>query len=152
MPGETVGGGNGRAAGRAVFSFLYLKTIKISKIYVRFGKFQKYTPVALWGATGLKCNFFFFKFATKSLEEKKEGACRPPNVRQAPVAYPRGDRPVGPAYRRQGGWSPLPRATGGACRPHPPGRPGQPSLYKASPSFPPHLTSKNPPKIQKKEG
>jgi len=31
----------------AVFSFLYLKKIKISKIYVRFGKFQKYTPVAL---------------------------------------------------------------------------------------------------------
>jgi len=30
----------------AVFSFLYLKKIKISKIYVRFGKFQKYTPVA----------------------------------------------------------------------------------------------------------
>jgi len=33
----------------AVFSFLYLKKIKISKIYVGFGKFQKYTPVALWG-------------------------------------------------------------------------------------------------------
>jgi len=48
------------------------------------------------GATGLKCNFFFFKFATKSLEEKKEGACRPPNGRQGPVAHPRGDRPVGP--------------------------------------------------------
>ena len=31
----------------AVFSFLYLKKNKISKIYVRFGKFQKYTPVAL---------------------------------------------------------------------------------------------------------
>ena len=33
---------------RAVFSFLYLKKIKIAKLYVRFGKFQKYTPVALW--------------------------------------------------------------------------------------------------------
>ena len=32
----------------AIFSFLYLKKIKISKIYVRFGKFQKYTPVAIW--------------------------------------------------------------------------------------------------------
>ena len=31
----------------AVFSFLYFKKIKISKIYVGFGKFQKYTPVAL---------------------------------------------------------------------------------------------------------
>ena len=80
----------------AVFSFLYLKKNKISKIYVGFGKFQKYTPVGLWGATGLKCNFFFFKFATKSLEKKKGGACRPPNGRQAPVAHPRGDRPLSP--------------------------------------------------------
>ena len=69
----------------AVFSFLYLKKIKISKIYVGFGKFQKYTPVALWGATGLKCNFFFFKFAMKSLEKKKEGACRPLGGRQGPL-------------------------------------------------------------------
>src|SRR6185503_14624668 len=43
-------------------------------------------------ATGPKCNFFFFKFATKSLEKKK-----------GPVARPNG---------RQG---PTPRATG-ACR------------------------------------
>ena len=49
-----------------------------------------------WGATGLKCNFFFFKFATKSLQKKKRGACRPPNGRQAPVAHPRGDRPLSP--------------------------------------------------------
>ena len=34
---------------QAVFSFLYLKKIKILKIYAGFGKFQKYTPVALWG-------------------------------------------------------------------------------------------------------
>ena len=81
----------------AVFSFLYLKKIKILKIYVGFGKFQKYTPVALWGATGLKCNFFFFKFATKSLEKKKEGGLSPP---------PTGDRPL----------SPTPGATG-PCRP-----------------------------------
>ena len=87
------------------------------------------------GATGLKCNFFFFKFATNSLEKKKRGACRPPNGRQAPVAHPRGDQPVDLAYRRQGagrpscgrqgGLSPSPRATGS-------GR-----LYKASSSFPP---------------
>ena len=42
-------------------------------------------------ATGPKCNFFFFKFATKSLERKK-----------SPVAPPTGDR----------GLSPTPRATG----------------------------------------
>ena len=55
------------------------------------------------GATGLKCNFFFFKFATKSLEKKKEGAYRPPNGRQAPVAHPRGDR-VLPLYKP---WPPF---------------------------------------------
>ena len=33
--------------GEAVFSFLYFLKIKISKIYVRFEIFQKYTPVAL---------------------------------------------------------------------------------------------------------
>ena len=47
-------------------------------------------------ATGPKCNFFFFKFAMKSLEKKKGGA----------VAPPTGDR----------GLSPTPRATG-SCRP-----------------------------------
>ena len=49
-------------------------------------------------ATGPMCNFFF-KFATKSLEKKKEGGlsspqqatgpCRPPQERQAPC------RPLG---------------------------------------------------------
>ena len=47
-------------------------------------------------ATGPKCNFFFFKFATKSLEEKKKGGCRPPNGRQGPVAHPSGDRGLSP--------------------------------------------------------
>ena len=77
------------------------------------------------GATGLKC-IFFIKIATKSLEKKKEGACRPPNGRQDPVAHPRGDRPVGPAYRRQRGRSLILRATGGPVAPS--GRPGQATL------------------------
>ena len=89
----------------AVFSFLYLKKIKISKIYVRFGKFQKYTPVALWGPTGLKCNFFSFKFATKSLEKKKEGVCRPPT----------GDRPLSPTPRATNQWA-WPTGARGAGR------------------------------------
>jgi len=46
-------------------------------------------------ATGPKCNFFFFKFATKSLEKKKRG-CRPPNGGQGPVAHPSGDRDLSP--------------------------------------------------------
>ena len=77
---------SGAAQAACGFFFFIFKKNKISKIYVRFEKFQKYTPVALWGATGLKCKFFFFKFATKSLEKKKRG----------PVAPPTGDRPLSP--------------------------------------------------------
>ena len=57
-----------------------------------------------WGATGLKCNFFFFKFATKSLEKKKEWACRPPQGRQAPVARWGGDRLPPPYFKP---WPPF---------------------------------------------
>ena len=89
---------------------------------------------------------FFFKFATKSLEKKK-GACRTPNGRQAPVAHPSGDQPVGLAYRCQGGRSPLLRATGG---PH--GRPGQAAYIRPPPIPSSHLTSKNPKKSRKKRG
>src|SRR6185437_2264091 len=113
-----------RATGgwRAVFSFLYLKKIKISKIYVGFGKFQKYTPVALWGATGLKCNFFFLQICNEVPAEKKRGGpVAPPNGRQAPVA-PQGRHASGPARGagrpscgRQGGpVAPPPRTTGSA--------------------------------------
>ena len=41
------------------------------------------------GATELKCNFFFFKFATKSLEKKKEGGLSPPQRATGPC------RPLG---------------------------------------------------------
>ena len=76
--------------------------------------------------------FFFFKFATKSLEKKKRGG---------PVAPPTGDRPLSPTpgatiqWARQGGRSPLLRATGGAVAP--PRATGSGRLYKASSSFPP---------------
>ena len=64
-------------------------------------------------ATGPMCNFFFFKFATKSLEEKKGGACRPPTG-DRPVGLPGG--PVAPPAGDRGGDTP----------PH--GRPGQPPI------------------------
>ena len=49
------------------------------------------------GATGLKCNFFFLQICNEVPGgKKKRGACRPPNGRQAPVAHPRGDRPLSP--------------------------------------------------------
>ena len=61
----------------AVFSFLYLKKFKISKIYVRFGKFQKYTPVALWGRQGSNV-IFFLQIYNKVPGGKKRGHVAPP--------------------------------------------------------------------------
>ena len=63
-------------------------------------------------ATRLKCNFFFFKFATKSLEKKK--GLSPPQRATAPLSPTPG---ATIQWARQGGRSPLLRATGGACRP-----------------------------------
>ena len=101
-----------------------------------------------WGATGLKCNFFPSNLQ-RSPWKKKEGACRPPNGRQAPVA-PQGRQASGPARGagrsscgRQGGPVAPPRATGSA------------SLYKAPLIPSPHsllsFDLKNSKKIQKKE-
>ena len=85
--------------------------------------------------------FFLFKFATKSLEEKKEGGLSPPNGRQAPVAHPRGDHPVGPP----GGPVTSPAGDRG-------GATGSASLYKAPLIPSSHLTSKKPKKSRKKRG
>ena len=52
------------------FSFLYLKKIKISKIYVRFEKIQNY-PRSPYGGRQALDVIFFFKFATRSMAEKK---------------------------------------------------------------------------------
>ena len=101
------------------FFFFIFKKNKISKIYLRFGKFQKYIPVALWGRQGSNVIFFFFKFATKSLEEKKRGPVTPPPMGDRPLsptqgatdqwAQPTGARGAGrPSRGRQGGLSPPP--------------------------------------------
>ena len=131
------------------FFFFIFKKFKISKIYVGFGKFQKYTPVALWRATGLKCNFFFFKFATKSLEKKKEGGLSPPQRATGPCRPPQGRQASGPA---RGPVAP-PAGDRGGLSPPPPRATGSGRLYKASPSFPsliwPQKIQKNP---EKREG
>ena len=61
-------------------------------------KYFKNIPRSPYGGRqGSNVIFFFFKFATKSLEKKKRGACRPPNGRQGtvgPVARGVGDRPL----------------------------------------------------------
>ena len=83
---------------------------------------------------------FFFKFATKSLAKK--------NAR-GPVAPPSGDR-WAPPTGATGGLSPPPLAgdRGGAVAP--PRATGSCPLYNHSPPFPPQLSPKIPPKIQKK--
>ena len=79
-------------------------------------------------ATDPMCNFFF-KFATKSLEKKKT----------SPVARPTGDRRWARPTVAAGGLSPPPRATGVS-----------PLIKAPALPFPPHLSPKIPPKIQKK--
>ena len=84
-------------------------------------------------ATGLRCNFFF-KFAMRSLEKK------------GPVARWAGDRGLSPSPRATAA-GPGPQARQGACHP-PPGDRG--SIKGLTLPFPPHLSPKIPPKIQKK--
>ena len=133
-------GRRSRAPGRAIFSFLYLKKIKISKIYVGFEKFQKYTPVALWGRQTLNV-IFFFKFATRSLVEgaREQGGCRPP---------PPG-RQGGPVVPPSGDWGSPPTGATEGLSPSL-GRPALPLLYKhsisISSSFEPKNSTKNPEK------
>ena len=99
------------------FFFFIFKKIKISKIYVCFEKFQKYTPVALWGQQAL--NVIFFLQICNEVpgwgRVRASGACRPPRAtggarpqtRQGGLSSPRG---------RQGGPVAPPWATG-SCPP-----------------------------------
>ena len=75
--------------GTAVFSFLYLK--KIQKYMSVLENFKNIPRSPYGGATGLKC-IFVLQICNEVPREKKEGACRPPNGRQAPVAPGGGDR------------------------------------------------------------
>ena len=73
---------------RAFFSFLYLKNIKISKIYVHFEIFQKYPRSPLIGRQALSVNFFF---QICNEVPRKKRPCRPPT----------GDRGLSPIGGRQ---------------------------------------------------
>ena len=88
------------------------------------------------GATGLKCNFFL-QICNEVPGEKKEGGLSP-----TPGATGQ--------WARQGGRSPLLRATGGACRP-PLGRPGQAAYIRPPPHSLLSFDLKKSKKIQKKE-
>ena len=119
---------------RAVFSFFYI---------FKKQKFQKYMSVLKYfkniprsppqRATGPKCNFFSLNLQ------------RGPWKKGGPVAPPTGDRGLSPSPRATAA-GPSPRARQGACRP-----PWATGAIKAPAlPFPPHLSPKIPPKIQKK--
>ena len=121
----------------ALFSFLYLKKIKISKIYARFEIFQKYPPVAHIGRQALSVLF------SSNLQRgpwKKRGPS-PLHGRQGGLSPPLG-RPLGPAHGRgRGACRPPPRATG--VSPYISSNPPLPS------SFEPENSTKN---LDKKRG
>ena len=56
----------------------------------------KNIPRSPYRGTGLKCNFFLQICNEVPGEKKRGGPVAPPNGRQAPVAHPRGDRPLSP--------------------------------------------------------
>ena len=96
-------------------------------------------------ATGLKCKFFFQNRnevpGKKSpvAPQRATGACRPAHGRPAAGPNPRAaGGPVAPPVGDRGGLSP------------PRGRPGCPPIKGPALPFPPHLSPKIPPKIQKK--
>ena len=55
------------------FFFIFKKKLKFQKYMSVLENFKNIPRSPYWGATGLKCNFFSFKFTTKSLERKKGG-------------------------------------------------------------------------------
>ena len=125
------------------FLFYILKKLKFQKYMSVLENFKNIPRSPYEAATGLKC-IFFLQICNEVPGEKKR-ACRPPNGRQAPVAHPSSDQQGGPA----GGPVAHPAGDRGAC---PPRATGSAHPYiRPPPSFPPHLTSKNPQKIQKKE-
>ena len=132
----------------AVFSFLYLKKIKFQKYMSVLENFKNIPRSPYEGATGLKCNFF-----SSNLQRS------PWRKKTSPVARWGGDRGLSPGPRATAA-GPGPQSRQGACRPPratgppvaPPWATGVSPLIKAPAlPFPPHLSPKIPPKIQKKK-
>ena len=100
-------------------------------------------------ATGPKCNFFSSNSQRSPWRKKKDlspvggatGACRPAHGRP----------PLGPAHSRGRGPVAPPAGDRGACRPRPRATGVSPLIKAPALPFPPHLSPKIPPKIQKKK-
>ena len=87
---------------RAVISFLYFKKIKFQKYISVVENFKNIPRSPYGGRQGSNVIFFFFKFATKSLERKKRGGLSPPQraIGSCPPLGVGGDRP--PLFFLQG--------------------------------------------------
>ena len=84
-----------------LFSFLYLKKIKISKIYVRFEIFQNY-PLSPYGGRQTLSVIFFLQICNEIPDRGRAGG-------RGPIALPSGDRgshPQARACRPRGGRQP----------------------------------------------
>ena len=90
---------------------------------------------------------FFFKFATKSLEKKKEGGLSPVGGATGPCRPPQGRQASGPA--RGAGRPSCGRQGGPVAPPH--GRPGQATYIRPPPHSLLSFDLKKSKKIQKKE-
>ena len=106
-----------------------------------------------WGATGLKC-IFFLQICKEVPGGKKRGGLSSPFPQRAtcPCRPPQGRPTSGPSLQAPGGAVAPPAGDRGGLSPPPlAGDRVSPPYIRPPTSFPPHLTSKNPPKIQKKE-
>ena len=128
-----------------LFIFIFKKKIKISKIYVRFEKFQNY-PGRPRGATGPRCNFFLQICNEVHGRKKMKGGRQAPQRATGGRPPPSGDPWPLPTGATGG---PPPAGDRGGLSP-PPGDRAMPPYISIRPPFPPHLSPKIPPKIQKK--
>src|SRR6185312_2816369 len=98
------------------FFFIFKKKLKFQKYVSVLENFKNIPRSPYRGRQGSNV-FFFFKFATKSLEKKKEGGMSPPQRATGPCRPPPGRPPSGPA---RGAGRPPWGGKGGPFPPPPP--------------------------------
>ena len=81
----------------AFFSFLYLKKIKISKIYVRFEIFQNY-PRSPYGGRQALSVIFFLQICNEVHDKKNQEGLSPPQRATGPCRPPEGRLPLSTLY------------------------------------------------------
>ena len=130
---------------RGFFFFIFKKKLKFQKYMSVLENFKNILRSPYRGLQGSNV-IFFLQICNEVPGEKKRGGSVAPPTGDRPCRPPQGRQASGPA---RGAGRPSCGRQGGLSPPH--GRPGQAAYIRPPPSFPPHLTSKNPQKIQKKE-